>query len=95
MSVYSVDSDAVISATVAVHGTADRMQSDAQAMLSQLTQLQSSWTGAASVAFQGILDRWRLAQAQMDASLIEIGTALASAGRQYAEAEQLSAGLFR
>jgi 6 kDa early secretory antigenic target len=95
MAVYSVDSDAVISATTAVNGTAESIRSDAQAMLSHLTQLQASWTGAASVAFQGVMDRWRLAHQQMNASLVEIGGALAAAGRQYAETEQASAALFR
>ena len=95
MAVYSVDSDAVLSATTAVRSTADRLQGDTSAMLSQLTQLQSSWTGTASIAFQGVLDRWRLAQQQIEQSLGEISAALSTAAQQYADAEQLSAGLFR
>ena len=95
MTAYSVDSDQLFSATTAVRSTADRLQSETTAMLSQLTQLQSSWTGSAAVAFQGVVDRWRAAQRQVEDSLIEINAALATAGRQYADAELATTSLFR
>ncbi|GAA2008109.1 WXG100 family type VII secretion target [Microbacterium ulmi] len=95
MAVFSVDSDAVLTATASVRGTADRLQAETQAMLAQLTNLQSAWTGTASVAFHGVVDRWRATQRQVEESLAEISTALGVAGRQYADAEQASASLFR
>lgn len=95
MTAYSVDADQLFSATTAVRGTADRLQTETTAMLAQLTQLQSSWTGNAAIAFQGVVDRWRAAQRQVEESLREINGALATAGQQYADAEQLTAGLFR
>ena len=95
MAVYSVDSDSILTATAHVHGTADRLQAETQAMLTQLTQLQSVWTGGASAAFHGVLDRWRVTQRQVEESLAEISAALGVAGRQYAEAEQATMGLFR
>jgi 6 kDa early secretory antigenic target len=95
MAVYSVDSDAVLSATAAVRGTSDRITSDTQAMLSQLGQLQSSWTGAAAGAFQSVIDRWRAMQHDVQEALDAISAALADAGRQYAAAEEASAHLFR
>jgi WXG100 family type VII secretion target len=95
MAVYSVDSDAVLSATTAVRGTIDRLQSETQSMLAQLTDLQGSWTGSASNAFAAVVDQWRATQAQVEQTLAAINAALASAGRQYADAEQFSAGLFR
>jgi 6 kDa early secretory antigenic target len=39
MTAYSVDADQLFSATAAVRGTADRLQGETGAMLSQLTQL--------------------------------------------------------
>ncbi len=42
MAVFSVDSDAVLSATTAVRATGDRLQTDTAAMLARLTQLQGS-----------------------------------------------------
>ncbi len=95
MAVYSVDSDAVLATTAAVRGTIDRLQSETQAMLNQLTQLQGSWTGTAAVAFQGVVDQWRATQRQVEDSLAGINTALAAAGRQYADAEQATTSLFR
>lgn len=95
MTAYSVDSDAVFTATASVRGTIDRVQADTSAMLAQLTQLQSSWTGSASLAFQGVIDQWRVTQRHVEDSLAGINAALTSAGRQYVEAEQLSVSLFR
>lgn len=95
MAVFSVDSDSLITATNQVHGTADRLQAETQAMLAQLTHLQSAWTGGASVAFHGVLERWRATQRQVEESLAEISAALGVAGRQYADAEQATMSLFR
>ncbi|GMM95476.1 MULTISPECIES: WXG100 family type VII secretion target [Microbacterium] len=95
MAVFSVDSDAVLSTTTAVRGTVDRLQGEVHAMLAQLTQLQSSWTGPAAMAFQGVVEQWRGTQRQVEESLATISAALEQAGRQYADAEQTTAGLFR
>lgn len=95
MAVFSVDSDAVLSSTSIVRGTIDRLQGEANALMSQLTQLQGSWTGAAAVAFQSTVEQWRMTQRTVEESLAGINTALATAGRQYAEAEQASMSLFR
>ena len=95
MAVFSVDSDAVLSTTAAVRGTIDRLQGETNAMMSQLSHLQATWTGSASIAFQGIVDQWRATQRQVEESLSAINQALAVAGRQYAEAEQASLSLFR
>ncbi len=95
MAVYSVDSDAVFSATAAVRGTIDRLQGETHAMLAQLTQLQATWTGTAATAFAGIVDQWRATQQQVEDALAAINHALTAAGRQYAEAEQFTTGLFR
>ena len=95
MAVFSVDSDAVLSSTAAVRGTIDRLQGETTALMAQLTQLQASWTGAAAVAFQSTVEQWRGTQRQGEESLGGINSALAIAGRQYAEAEQASMSLFR
>lgn len=95
MTAFSVDSDAVLSATGAIRATADRLQGETAAMLGQLTQLQGTWTGSAALAFQGLIDRWRGAQTELESALADIGTALAHAGTQYAQTELSAAGLFR
>ncbi|GAA1465451.1 WXG100 family type VII secretion target [Microbacterium thalassium] len=95
MAVFSVDSDAVIAATGSVRNTIDRIEGETHAMMSQLTQLQSTWTGGASSAFHAAVEQWRVTQRQVEESLAGINAALASAGRQYAEAEQATMSLFR
>jgi 6 kDa early secretory antigenic target len=95
MAVFSVDSDAVLATTAAVRGTIDRLQGETQAMLTQLTQLQATWTGSASVAFHTVVDQWRVTQRQVEDSLAGINAALAAAARQYSEAEQVTTSLFR
>ena len=95
MAVFSVDSDAVFSASAAVRGTIDRLQGETHAMLAQLTQLQSSWTGSASAAFAGVVEQWRATQRQVEESLTSINAALAAAGRQYADTELATTSLFR
>lgn len=95
MAVFSVDSDAVLSATASIRGTIDRLEGETHSMLAQLTHLQSAWSGSAAVAFQSAVDQWRGTQRQVEDSLGAINQALAVAGRQYADAEQASLSLFR
>ena len=93
MAVFQVDSDAVLASTAAIRGTIERVQAESAAMLAQLTQLQSS--GGAATAFQGVIEQWRGTQRTVEETLNGINQALGAAGRQYAETEQFTAGLFR
>lgn len=95
MVMYSVDSDAVLTATTAIRATGDRLQGETASMLAQLTQLQTTWTGSASVAFQSVIDRWRAAQLEVESALADISGALGVAGQHYAETELNAANLFR
>lgn len=95
MSVYTVDIEAVFAANAAARATMERLRSESLALKAQLTQLQSSWTGAASVAFQGCSDQWSAAQMHVEQVLDSIGVALGSAATQYSDADQYSASLFR
>lgn len=95
MSVFTVDTDAVHAANAAARGTMERLQGESTALMAQLTQLQSSWTGSASVAFQQCSEQWRGAQMHVEQVLASISSALGSAANQYADADQYSASLFR
>ncbi|UWF77046.1 MULTISPECIES: WXG100 family type VII secretion target [Microbacterium] len=95
MTVFTVDTDAVDAAHGAVLGTMSRLQTESGTLMSQLTQLQSAWTGPASAAFQECSEQWRAAQLHVEQVLGSIGGALATAAMQYAEADQYSASLFR
>jgi len=95
MAVFTVDSDSILTSTASVRGTIDRLQAESNAMLAQLTQLQSSWTGSASTAFSGVVEQWRATQRQVEESLATINASLSAAGRQYADTELAATGLFR
>ncbi|WP_296198598.1 WXG100 family type VII secretion target [uncultured Microbacterium sp.] len=95
MAVFTVDSDAVLTQSAQVQATVERLRAETQAMLSQLMQLQSAWTGQASSAFHGAVEQWRPAQRHVEEALGAITLALGAAGRQYADAEQANLALFR
>ncbi|MFS0854642.1 WXG100 family type VII secretion target [Microbacterium sp. 179-I 3D4 NHS] len=94
MSVFTVDTEAVQAANGAARATMERLQAESTTLMAQLTQLQSSWVGSASTAFQGCAEQWRTAALQVEQVLDSIGTALGSAATQYADADQYSASLF-
>ncbi|KQZ22689.1 WXG100 family type VII secretion target [Microbacterium sp. Root553] len=95
MSVFTVDTEAVGAAQSAAMATMQRVQSESAVLMSQLSQLQSSWVGTASAAFQSCADQWRGAQLHVEQALESIGHSLGSAATQYADADQYSASLFR
>lgn len=95
MAIFTVDSDQVLAQSTAVNGTIERIRSEVGSMLGQLTQLESSWTGQAAVAFRGTVDQWRTVQQQVEASLASITQCLAAAGRQYSEVELANLSMFR
>ena len=95
MAIFTVDSDQVLAQSTAVNGTIERIRSEVGSMLGQLTQLESSWTGQAAVAFRGTVDQWRTVQQQVEASLASITQCLAAAGRQYPEVELANLSMFR
>ena len=95
MTRYSVDSDAVFAATTAVQASIGRIQSEVAALRGRLGDLQSSWGGQASIAFQSVVTDWGSTQQRVEESLGAISGALGQAGRQYAEIEESNARLFR
>ena len=95
MTRYQVDSDIVMGTTARVRGTIDTIQSEVAGLMRQLTELQSSWTGEASVAFQGVVADWRATQQRVEESIGTINQALGRAGAQYQEVERGNADLFR
>lgn len=95
MSVFTVDTEAVHAAHGATRATIERLQSESATLMAQLRQLQSTWSGTASHAFQTCAEQWQGAQAHVEQVLESIGTSLGSVATQYADADQYSASLFR
>lgn len=94
MTRFHVDSDAVAAATSSVQAAAGRIQAEVSGLHGQLVNLQGSWTGQAAAAFQTAASDWRATQQRVEEGLAAINTALAHAGRQYAEIELQNARLF-
>lgn len=94
MSVFTVDTEAVQGAHAAARGTMERLQSESTSLMAQLTQLESSWSGSASIAFQQCSEQWRSAQMHLEQVLGSISTALGSAAVQYRDADLNSTRLF-
>jgi WXG100 family type VII secretion target len=94
MSQFEVDSARVAQASGAVQASAAQLGGEVDRMMRHLLDLQGSWKGQASVAFQQVIADWRGTQERVRASLEEIQQALALAGRQYEEVEGATARMF-
>lgn len=94
MTRYQVDSDEVLGASSAVRATISRIQAESTSLSGQLANLQNSWSGQASVAFQGLALDWRATQHRVDETLGAVSQALSVAAQQYAEIEATNARLF-
>jgi WXG100 family type VII secretion target len=94
MTHFSVDSEQVMAANLAIQNTISRISSEADTLLAQLQSLQSSWTGVAANSFQELVIRWRATAASVDSQLSELGSALGVAASQYAEIEYSNQRLF-
>lgn len=91
---YTVDSDAVITTTGAVRASIARIQGEVQALHGQLSNLQNSWTGQASSAFQSAVASWKVTEQGVEENLNALNLALGQAGQQYADIEASNARLF-
>lgn len=94
MTQYQVDADAVFTATTAIRASAARLQTEVSTLISQMTNLQSSWTGQAAMAFQAVVSDWHATQQRVEESLAALNQALTRAGQQYAETEQVNLRMF-
>ena len=94
MTRFQVDSEAVSTATGAARSSIGRISAEVATLHSQLTNLQSSWTGGAAAAFQSAVTDWNATQKRVEETLSSINTALTTAGTQYAETEAHNARLF-
>lgn len=95
MAIFRVDSDAVASTTQAVQASIGRIQGEVAGLHAQLTNLQSSWQGTASDAFQGVVGQWHLTARRVEENLAAINQALTVAANQYVEIEAANMRMFR
>jgi early secretory antigenic target protein ESAT-6 len=94
MTRYQVDSEAVVAATGNVRAAVSRIQAEVSGLHGQLVNLQSSWTGPAASAFQGVVGEWKATQQRVEESLAALNAGLSRAGQLYTDAEESNARLF-
>ena len=94
MTQFTVDSDQVMSANLAIQITIGRLTQEVDTLHGQLLGLQGSWSGVAASSFQELAGRWRATAAAVDGQLAELGAALGVASQQYADIEYANQRLF-
>lgn len=94
MSQFSVDSDQIIATSHAVQAGIERLRAEAHSLTAQVNDLQGSWAGQASAAFQSAAAEWGAMNLQVESVLTALNHSLGTAGAHYAEAEQMNAQLF-
>lgn len=94
MAILQIDTADLLAKSQTVESTLARIQTDVSSMEAQLRQLQESWKGSASTAFQEVLTQWRGTQAQVEQSLASVRQAMAMASQQYEDTEQANAQIF-
>lgn len=87
MAQIRVDSDILLTAVSSTNASIERVRTENQTLTSNLVNLQSSWTGAASMSFQDVVQQWRAVQVQVEEHLGQINAALAAAGNSYGSTE--------
>lgn len=94
MAIFQIDTADLSAKAGTVEATLSRIQSDVSSMEGQLRQLQETWKGSASLAFQDVLTQWRSTQVQVEQSLASVRQAMAMASQQYEDTEQANAQIF-
>ena len=84
---YTVDSDALSTATATAFVQIDDVQLAAASLTTTLTDLEAAWTGQAALAFQSALDEWRGAQVIVEEAVRSLSTGLGLAAEHYGVAE--------
>ena len=94
MAQFIVDSEVIASKSAQAKAHVASITAEVNGMTASLQDLQSSWTGSASTNFQGVLDKWRATQLQVEESIAQINEALSRAGVNYSDTEQSNASMF-
>ena len=94
MAQFIVDSEVIASKSAQAKAHVASITAEVNGMTASLQDLQSSWTGSASTNFQGVLDKWRATQRQVEESIAQINEALSRAVVNYSDTEQSNASMF-
>lgn len=87
MAQLRVDSDQILAAVGSTQASIERVRSENAGLTANLVNLQTGWTGTASLSFQDVLQGWRAVQLQVEEHIAQINAALAAAGNIYGNTE--------
>lgn len=90
MSKFGVDVSQVSNASMVVATSVSSIRSEVAAMQRHLADLQASWTGAAALAFSGVVAQWQATQIQVETGLDTITSALSRTATTYDDAETMA-----
>lgn len=94
MAQYHVDAAEISRGAQRATQSGERIRAEVAGLLATLTALEGTWQGGAASAFNGVLEQWRGAQAQVESALESMGLALGQAAQEYEAAEQQASRLF-
>ena len=94
MAIFQVDSEQVSLAAATADQSSATIQAEVAQMMTFLRGLEATWGGAASASFQGVIEQWQAAQAQVEDALRSISTQLHSASQTYVDAETMATAMF-
>ena len=95
MAQFSVDADSLIATRADLSQGSERLRGDVAYIMGRVTQLEGSWQGQASQAFQGLAAEWRALHAQVEQALDDLAHRLQVAGTGYQQVEHDVANMFR
>ena len=87
MAQLRVDSDQITAAVGQTQASIERVRTENAGLTANLTNLQNSWTGDASISFQDVLLQWRSLATQVEEQIGRINHALGIAGTTYGSTE--------
>lgn len=90
----AVDSDQILGAVASTQASIERVRAENSGLTANLVNLQTTWSGSASISFQDLLQQWRALQLQVEEQIAQINNALAAAGNTYGSTEQDVTRLF-
>lgn len=72
-------------------GVNDSLQSMLNVLMSELSVLQSAWTGAGGRSFEQVKQAWERDQKAIQQNLLETATAIRTSGQQYTASDDEAA----
>ncbi|MBP2437227.1 WXG100 family type VII secretion target [Microbacterium amylolyticum] len=95
MAQFTVDSTQILATQSEVQAASERLRAEVAFLMGKVHQLESSWQGGASQAFQGLAAEWQVVHLQVEEALQSIARRLQVAGTGYQQVEMDVANIFR